>query len=156
MAGTVEGIFITGGAGQPMKSLTESRAVAGEGLAGDRYATKTGYYSAKPLEGGGRELTLIEAEGLESLRAAHDLRREPIECRRNVVTRGVRVLDFIGKRFRVGEALCEGVRICEPCVYLEGLTGKPVNAPLVHRGGLRANILESGAIRVGDQIEEAS
>jgi MOSC domain-containing protein YiiM len=156
MAGTVEGIFITNGAGQPMSSLTEANAVAGEGLSGDRYANKTGYYSSKPLEGGGRELTLLEAEVLESLWTEHDIRLEPIECRRNVVTRGIDVLDFIGKRFRVGEVLCEGVRICEPCVYLEGLTGKPVNAPLVHRGGLRANILESGVIHVGDQIVEAS
>ena len=153
MAGTVEGIFITSGAGQPMTALTEARAVAGEGLAGDRYASKTGYYSQKPLEGGGRELTLLEAEVLESLWTEHDIRLEPIECRRNLVTRGVPVLDFIGKRFRVGEVVCEGVRICEPCVYLEGLTGKPVNAPLVHRGGLRANILEGGTIRVGDAIE---
>lgn len=155
MSGVVEGIFIAEGAGRPMTAVAEARAVAGRGLTGDRYHDRTGYYSERPSPGGGRELTLIEAEVLESLAAEHDIELAAQECRRNVVTRGVRLPELIGKRFRVGELLCEGVRICEPCVYLEQLTGKPVNAPLTHRGGLRANILVGGALRVGAPIEIA-
>jgi MOSC domain-containing protein YiiM len=152
MTGIVEGIFITDRAGQPMRALSEAVAVPGRGLAGDRYHERKGYYSERPpLEG--RALTLIEAEVLESLATERGIALAPIECRRNVVTRGIRLPELIGKRFRVGELLCEGVRICEPCVYLEELTGKPVNEPLVHRGGLRVDILEGGTLRLGDRIE---
>ena len=153
MSGRVEGIFTAAGAGQPMTSLTEVVGVAGRGLAGDRYHDRTGYYTEWPSPGGGRELTLIEAEVLEWLRTEQGIDLAPSECRRNVVTRGIRLDELIGRRFRVGELLCEGVRICEPCTYLEQLTGKPVHRPLVHRGGLRANILEGGIIRIGDAIE---
>jgi MOSC domain-containing protein YiiM len=150
--GRVEGIFTAAGAGQPMTPLAEVLAVAGRGLAGDRYHDRTGYYSERPSPGGGRELTLIEAEVLESLATEHGIELAPSECRRNVLTRGVRLQELIRRRFRIGEVLCEGMRICEPCLYLEQVTGKPVNEPLVHRGGLRANILEGGTIRVGDPI----
>ena len=153
MRGTVEGIFTTPGAGRPMESLSEATAVAGRGLLGDRYHDGVGYYSERPSEGGGREVTLIEAEELDRLRAERGIELAPIESRRNVVTRGIRLLDLIGRRFRVGEVECEGVKICEPCAYLEELTGKPVNEPLVHRAGLRANVLVGGTLRVGDAVE---
>ena len=153
MRGTVEGIFTTPGAGQPMVSLPEATAVVGRGLLGDRYHDGVGYYSERPSEGGGREVTLIEAEELERLRAERGIELTPIESRRNVLTRGIRLLDLIGRRFRIGEVVCEGVKICEPCAYLEELTGKPVNEPLVHRAGLRANVLIGGTLRVGDAVE---
>jgi len=69
-----------------------------------------------------------------------------------VTTRGVRLDDLIGRRFRVGESLLVGVRRCEPYSYLEGLLDRPVMIPLVHRGGIRAEIVESGDIAVGEPI----
>ncbi len=153
MSGAVEGIFTTPSAGQPMVSQSEVTAVAGRGLLGDRYSDRLGYYSDRPSEGGGREVTLIEAEELDRLRAERGIELTPVESRRNIVTRGIRLLGLIGRRFRIGEVECVGVRICEPCAYLEELTGKPVNEPLVHRAGLRANILVGGTIRLGDAIE---
>lgn len=153
MRGTVDGIFTTPGAGRPMVSHPEAMAVVGRGLLGDRYHDGIGYYSDRPSEGGGREVTLIEVEELDRLRAERGIELTPIETRRNVVTHGIRLLDLIGRRFRIGEVVCEGVKICEPCAYLEGLTGKPVNAPLVHRAGLRANVLVGGTLRVGDAVE---
>jgi MOSC domain-containing protein YiiM len=153
VAGTVEAIFTAESAGQPMTARDEVSAVAGRGLEGDRYSARKGYYSEQPSPGGGRELTLIEGEVLEALAAERGIELAPQECRRNVVTRGVRLNDLVGKRFRLGSLLCEGVRLCEPCAYLEELTGKPVNEPLVHRGGLRANILDGGTLRIGDAVE---
>jgi MOSC domain-containing protein YiiM len=150
--GTVEGIFVTREAGQPMEALDQAVAVADHGLAGDRYHDERGFYSERPMPDGGRQLTLVEAEVLESLAVDHGIILPPIESRRNVVTRGVRLHDLIGKRFHLGPLLCEGTRVCEPCVRLEELTGKPVNAPLVHRGGLRVRILEGGTLRVGDAV----
>jgi MOSC domain-containing protein YiiM len=153
--GRVEHIFTTPSAGQPMVSAEQALAIAGQGLEGDRYATAQGYYSHRPLPGGGRQITLLEAEVLDWLAAEHGIELTPLEARRNVVTRGIALEPLIGRRFRVGQLLLEGVRICEPCVYLEQLTGKPVNDPLVHRGGLRANILEGGTLKVGDHITPA-
>lgn len=153
MPGQVEGIYTAAGAGQPMQEHREIEALAGRGLAGDRYAERTGYYSNRPSPGGGRELTLIEAEVLEALALDYGIELAPNESRRNILTRGIRLDQLIGRRFRIGAVVCEGVRICEPCAYLEELTGRPVKEPLVHRGGLRANILQGGTLHVGDLIE---
>jgi MOSC domain-containing protein YiiM len=65
---------------------------------------------------------------------------------------GVALNHLVGTEFRVGEVRLKGVRLCEPCGYLERVTGLPVKAGLVHRGGLRAQVLSGGTIRVGDPV----
>jgi len=154
MVGCVEAIYTAPEAAAAMEPLQQARAIAGEGLEGDRYLKGVGYYSKRPLPNGGRQLTLIEAEVLEGLLEEMGIRLEPSESRRNLVTRSIKLNDLVGKRFRVGEVLCEGVALCEPCKYLEDLTGKRVLKPLVHRGGLRANVLAGGTIMVGDRVRE--
>ena len=77
----------------------------------------------------------------------------PAEARRNLVVRGIELDGLIGKRFRVGEVECLGQRRCEPCAHLERLTRPGVLRGLVHRGGLRADVLSGGEIRPGDRIE---
>jgi len=114
------------------------------GLADDRYATGRGHYSGKP--GTGRAVTLIEAEVVESVGLS------PGESRRNVTTRGVALNELVGRRFRLGGAVCEGKRLCQPCAYLEGLTQKKILFSLAGRGGLRADVLQAGEIRVGDAL----
>ena len=146
-AGVVEAIHISPGTGGTLQALEKVKVRSGVGLEGDRYALGLGYYSQDLKVS--RDLTLVEAEVVEELELA------PGETRRNVTTRGVRLNEFLGKRFRVGEILCEGTRLCEPCRHLVDLIGKPVLKPLVHRGGLRADILEDGEIRVGDRISLA-
>lgn len=152
IAGTVEAIYVAPSAGEPMQPLPEVEAIAGQGLAGDRYREGTGYYSNRSLADGSREITLIEAEVLEKLARGSGVRLDPSESRRNVLTRSIRVNDLIGERFHIGEVVCEGIRICEPCTYLEKLTGKRVMRPLVHEGGLRARIVCGGTVKVGDGI----
>lgn len=151
--GSVVSIHIAAEAGKPMESQAEVRAVAGQGLEGDRYYHKIGTYSNTP--GSGREITLIEAEAVEAL--AHEAKIELAAgaSRRNITTRGVPLNHLVGVRFRVGVVLVEGTRLCEPCKHLEGLTQPGVLAGLVHRGGLRTVIVEGGTIRVGDAITAA-
>lgn len=153
--GQVEAIYIAPGASAPMQSLSEVEAVMGAGLTGDRYWVRAGFYSARPTAEGAREVTLFEAEVLDLLAREHGIALSPAEHRRNLTTRGVRLNDLLGQRFRVGEVLLEGVLDCPPCDHLEGLVGKPVLRPLVGRGGLRARILQGGTISVGDRIEAA-
>ena len=105
--------------------------------------------------GRGHDLTLIEAEVLEELSIPVG-RLSPQEARRNVVTRGIDLNAPVGERFRVGDVECIGRRLCEPCAHLERLTaaaGKPGTLrALIHKGGLRADVLTDGEIRVGDTI----
>jgi len=119
----------------PVESVT---AVAGKGLVGDRH------YTDNP--GPGNALTLIEAEVLE------DVGLTGAQSRRQVVVRGVRLGDLIGKRFRVGDVECLGVEICEPCRHLQELTRPGIIKDLIHRGGLNADILSGGMITVGDEV----
>ncbi len=147
--GQIEGIFITSAAGEPMIALKEARAVAGAGLEGDRYLLGTGFYSDGK---DGRQLTLIEAEDLERLEREYGVTLSPVECRRNIVTRGISLPDLIGKRFRIGEIECEGIRMCPPCNHLEELTRPGMLRGLARSGGIRAHILADGVIRIGDAV----
>jgi len=132
-------------------SVPEVRAVAGEGLEGDRYFKKIGTYSNIP--GGGRQITLIELESVEALKRDLKIELEPSQTRRNIVTRHVALNHLVGQQFRLGrEVVVQGVRLCEPCEHLESLTLKGVREGLLHRAGLRAHITQSGTIRVGDPI----
>ena len=133
-----------------MNSLDSVHAVPGRGLEGDRYFSKTGTYSRR--DGPDREITFIEVEAIEALGREYGIAVEAKETRRNVATRGIALNHLVGARFRVGEILVQGLRLCEPCSYLEDTSGRPIRAGLVHRGGLRAQILVEGWLRVGDQI----
>lgn len=136
-----------------MQGLDEVEAVVGSGLSGDRYLLGNGFYSARLTDPGAREVTLFEAEVLESLEAEDHIQLQASEHRRNLTTRGVRLDELLGKQFRVGEVVLEGVKDCPPCEHLESLLAKPVLRPLVNRGGLRARVVEGGIIRVGDTIQ---
>jgi MOSC domain-containing protein YiiM len=144
MSGRVEEIFISAHATESPYAVARARAIAGIGLEGDRYFAGVGTWSDYPVQTG-KDLTLIEAEVLEAVGLSGS------EARRNVVTRGIRLNELVGRRFRVGEIECYGDRLCEPCTHLEGLTGVSV-ATLARRGGLRADILSDGSISVGDLV----
>jgi MOSC domain-containing protein YiiM len=150
-AGRVEAIHIAPAAGAPMRAVDSARAVPGRGLEGDRYFSKIGTYSAK--DGADREVTLIESEALEALHREYGISMEAKETRRNVATRGVPLNHLVGRRFRLGAVTLLGLRLCEPCGYMEQCAGKPARAGLVHRAGLRAQIVTEGWIRVGDTVE---
>ena len=136
-----------------MVSVDSVRAVPGRGLEGDRYFSKAGTWSAK--DGADREITLIESEAIEALRRDYGIELEPKESRRNVATRGVALNHLVGKQFRIGETTVLGLRLCEPCGYMEKMSGLPVRPGLVHRGGLRAQIVTGGRICVGDAVVPA-
>ena len=150
--GKLISIHISPEATRPMQSLILVNAIAGKGLEGDRYYGSTGTYSNKP--GPGRQETLIEMESIEALQSEHGIRILPGDTRRNLVTRDVALNHLVGKEFKVGETLLRGIRLCEPCTHLESLTQEGVMSGLVHRGGLRAEILSGGLIKVDDEVSE--
>ena len=148
--GTVEGIYIATDAKQPLFPVDKIKAVVGLGLEGDRYFHKRGSFSDRPKRG--REVTLIEAEAVDALRDNHGLEIEPGDARRNIVTRGVPLNHLVGRRFQVGDATLLGTKLCEPCTHLAKLTNNDIKRALVHRGGLRAEIVEGGEISTGDEV----
>jgi hypothetical protein len=148
--GTVELIALAVEAEGPTKAVSVAEAIEGRGLLGDRYERQAGTFSNP--RGSGYNLTLVEAEALEEL-SAKGVEVAPIEARRNLVVRGIALDDLIGRRFRVGEVECFGQRRCEPCSHLARLTRPGVLRGLVHRGGLRADVLSDGEIRLGDRVE---
>ena len=151
MTGMLVGIYTAVGEGVPMEPHDEIAAIAGTGLEGDRYAASAGAFSDKP--GGGREVTLIAREGIAAANGEGVTVGEH-ETRRNLVTEGVDLDQLVGRTFSVGDVVLRGVRDCPPCTYLEGLTRPGVMAALKGRGGLRADIVRAGVLRVGDKIVE--
>jgi MOSC domain-containing protein YiiM len=150
MAGTVEAIAIRMAPGAPPQDLRDAAVEAGRGIVGDRYHAGTGTFSGLP--GTGRALTLIEAESIAALVDEAGIALDFASSRRNVLTRGVALNDLVGRRFRIGSVECIGTRLCEPCDHLARLTDPGVLRALVHRGGLRADVLKGGEISVGDPI----
>jgi hypothetical protein len=140
--GLVEALVVAPAAEAPVMLVDEALAIAGKGLQGDRYADGTGTFaSGRP----GSALTLADAAVLDTFGG-------DLDHRRNVVVRGTDLNALVGHEFTLGEARCRGRRLCEPCAHLDRLNGGGILRPLVHRGGLRADVIRGGTIRVGDQL----
>lgn len=151
--GTIEAIFRFPASDAPEVVLKEARLIAGVGVEGDRYALGTGHFSEP--DRWGQALTLIEAEAIEHLASEHGVLMGAADARRNIVTRDIDLNALMGRRFRIGGLLCQGSRLAEPCAWLQRTTPPGMLRGLVHRGGLRADILEGGTVRVGDAIVPA-
>ena len=149
--GSVVSIHIAPAAAETMVSVTDVQAIPGKGLAGDRYYQQTGTFS-KPQPD--RELTLIESEAIEAFSGETRIEFAAAAARRNVVTRGVPLNHLVGREFQIGEIRVRGLKLCEPCAHLARLSHEAVLPGLVHRGGLRAQILSEGVIRPGDVVRE--
>ncbi len=148
-SGRIVSIGIGAEQGEPIESRERVEAVANAGLVGDRYFDDDGTFSDRD----GSDLTLIEREALEAVEEDYDISLEPGAHRRNVTTAGVALNHLVGEEFRVGDAVCRGIELCEPCSYLEShLEKRGIRDALVHRGGLRARILEGGTIEVGSEL----
>jgi MOSC domain-containing protein YiiM len=137
-----------------MKSVANAQVVVGRGLEGDRYYSKLGTYSNQP--GSGRGVTLIEIEAIEGLKRDYEIQLDPGQSRRNIVTRGIALNHLVEQEFCIGDVVLRGTRLCEPCAHMEKLTAKGAMRGLIHRGGLRAEIVRGGTIRVGDRIIPAA
>lgn len=145
MPGRIEAIYTAVAEGEPMQAHGSVHLVEGVGITGDRYALGNGRFSDPKYAD--QQLTLVEAE------VAERVGLRPDETRRNLITRGIVLEDLIGKRFRLGETEIRGIRPCDPCAYLEGRTRPGLARDMAHKGGLRAEILVGGTVKVGDSIE---
>jgi MOSC domain-containing protein YiiM len=147
VTGVVEQIAITAEPRALPAAVPRVRADAGRGLEGEYH------WSAQPEPG--QAITLIAAEALEGLRDDTGIELSHEASRRNVLTSGIDLNALVGRRFTVGGVECEGIDLCEPCNNLAKMTERGVLRGLVHRGGLRANIVAGGEIAVGDPVRAA-
>jgi len=149
--GELAGIFISPTNGAPLHSVDAVDAVTGKGLAGDRHFDASRTLKGKVLQVG--EVSLIEQEALDAILREEGIAMEPHLTRRNLLTRGVPLNHLVGLEFRVGDVLLRGFELCEPCGHMERLSKvKGVRKALIHRGGLRAHIIEGGTLHPGDVI----
>ena len=151
LRGTVERLAVAPAAEAPMQLVEQARALAGRGLEGDRYAAGAGTFSPRGAHKPGYQLTLIAAEVVEEL-TARDASLDFASTRRNVLTRGIDVNALVGREFTIGDVRCRGLRLAEPCAHLERLAGPGLLRPLIHRGGVRVDILSGGSITTGNAI----
>lgn len=150
-SGSVVSIHIAPDRGAPTTPVDEVRAVTAMGLEGDRHFGRASNAPDSPRPD--REITLIEVEAIEALEREYGISLSPGDARRNIVTRGVALNHLVGREFTVGEVTLKGISLCEPCAHLASLTHENVYEGLVHRGGLRAQILTEGVIRTGNTIQ---
>lgn len=149
--GQVVAIHVAAAPGEPMQEVESVDAIAGVGLAGDRYAAGAGTFSEN--EGPKRQVTLIESEALAAIAAESGIVLEPGATRRNITTRGVALSHLVGREFSVGGARLRGIELCEPCGYLQRtLDVRGLVQALLHRAGLHAEVLRGGEIRAGDAV----
>ncbi len=147
MNGVVEAIYVSARHGEPKTPIADAELQASVGLVGDRYA-------------GHGVVSIIEAEAVDDFNRVTGLDVTPGETGRNVVTRGVRLNDLVGRTFRLGEAVLRGFELCEPCLNLGSrLATDEVGPPEVvkaftHSAGIRAHVVESGRITPGDRLVE--
>ena len=146
--GRVLSIFVRPNPSEKVLEVNQTLAVPGKGLEGDYY-----FEGIAPRGvNSGREVTLIEQETLTAIQRESNVALDPGESRRNIITENVALNHLVGMEFQVGEVVLKGMRLCEPCSHLANLTQKEVLPALVHRGGLRAQILKQGTIRTGDPV----
>jgi hypothetical protein len=147
--GTVAAICICPSAGADMQAVEEVEAITGQGLNGDRYSTGEGSFNKGAQ--GKRQVTLINGIFFEGSGF------EYIDSRRNIVTIGVELMWLIGREFQIGMAKFRGVKYCEPCTRpnklgRKKLVAEPFNIVFHDRGGLIAEVVEGGVIKVGDTV----
>ena len=153
-AGAVVEIWLTGAAAEPMRRVPTVEAVAGLGLAGDRYALGGGTWARYPdLE---KQVTLIDRDDVAAVAAETASDLAPGDTRRNIVTTGIDLPALVGRWFTVGDVLLFGMKRCPPCTHLERLTGVRLVKAMVHRGGINAAVFAGGPIREGDAVRTMS
>jgi len=146
--GTLVAVFVTGDAGRAMRRVTEVEAVAGLGLAGDRYAAGRGHWKRTD----GCQVTLIAEEDVRRAEGRSGLSFAAGEHRRNLVVRGIPLAAFRRRQVRIGEVLLAFDRLRPPCGYLDRLVAPGAGRALGKGAGIGFRVVESGILRVGDPV----
>lgn len=154
MSGKIVNLLISKSIESPMNNVNQIVLEVGKGIFGDRYYNQEGTFSNKGKIEPDRDVTLIEIEKINTLNEEHNLNITAEDFRRNIVVSNCDLNSLVGKEFQIGEVVLKGIRLCEPCKYLaDKLNEKKALAEMVHKAGLRAQIIKGGSIDLTSQIE---
>ena len=152
MNGVLEEILTCSEAGAKMDSLSEAELEAGKGIIGDRYFFGKGTFSERLADMPDVEVTLIEKEEVDAFNSIAGMSFAPEDFRRNLVTSGICLNDLVDREFNIGSVTLKGIRLCEPCAHLAGILGNAIMDHMVHKAGLRAQVVVGGKIKVSDSV----
>ncbi len=155
MVGIVHKIYIAADKRDVVVGIEEAILEKDKGIVGDRYHALAEIAAADGKAAPENQVTLVDKDELDAFLAKHNADLDYGDFRRSIVTSGIDLNALVGKEFVLGEARCLGVELCEPCAYLAASVHKAVLPDLVHRGGLRAVVVESGKVRPGTIIKSA-
>ena len=154
MSGKIVKLLISKDPKSTMLNLNQIVLEAGKGIFGDRYYNQEGTFSNKGEIEPDRDVTLIEIEKIDALNKEHNLDITAEELRRNIVVSNCDLNSLVDKEFQIGEVVLKGLRLCEPCKYLsDKLDNEEVLSQMIHKAGLRAQIIKSGSIDLNSQVE---
>jgi MOSC domain-containing protein YiiM len=148
--GSVVNLYIAPEPAGPMISVAQVRALADRGLEGDRFFRESWAAAKRP----DKAVSLIEEEVLEMAASEHQVSIAGDQTRRNIITRGVPLIELLDREFMIGNVAMRGIRLFEPCAHLEKvsrITG--IFRALENRSGLKAAILSDGVIHTGDAVK---
>ena len=137
---------ITANSNQPIQEVNSIEVLANKGIIGDRHFQEFN----DPYN----QISLIESENIDDYNMRFGLNIPYIDFRRNVITKGIKLNDLVGKKLKVGSVELEVIDLCRPCRHLtEMLNQDNVLKEFLRKGGLRCQILSSSNIKIGDKIE---
>ena len=138
-------IGITVNNNKPINEVSSIDVLANQGIIGDRHF--------KQFNDPYNQLTLIESENIDYYNIKHGLNIPYIDFRRNIITKGIKLNDLVGKKILVGKVELEGIDLCRPCKHLcEVLGQENIIKEFLRRGGIRCQILTSSSIKINDKI----
>ena len=140
---------ITSNNNKKIKEVESIEVLANKGVVGDRHFDN---YNDPYCQ-----LSLIESENIDEYNLKFGLNIPYLDFRRNIITKGIKLNDLVGKKLSIGNVEVEGIDLCRPCRHLtEMLDQENILKEFLRKGGLRCQILSSSKIKVGDTIKVLS
>ena len=154
MSGKIAKLLISKDTQSDMLNVNQIVLEIGKGIFGDRYYNQEGTFSNKGEIEPDRDVTLKKKKKIDALNKENDLNITAEDFRRNIVVSNCDLNSLVGKEFQIGEVVLKGLRLCEPCKYLSNkLDNEKVLSQMVHKAGLRAQIIKGGSIDLNSQVE---
>ena len=154
MSGKIIKLLISKDPQSTMINVNQMVLEIDKGIFGDRYYNQIGTFSNKETIEPDSHVTLIELEKITALNEEHNLNITAEDFRRNIVVTNCDLNSLVGKEFQIGEVELKGIRLCEPCKYLsDKIKEKKALTEMVHKAGLRAQIIKGGSIDLNSQVE---
>lgn len=154
MSGKIVSLLISKDTKSSMRKVNQIILEEEKGIFGDRYYNQEGTFSNKGEIEPDRDVTLIEIERINEFNKKFNQNMTDEDFRRNIVISNCDLNSLVDKKFQIGNVILKGIRLCEPCKYLANkLDNTKVLTEMVHKAGLRAQIIQGGSIDMTSQLE---